>query len=208
MEAKNMAMRKIGWYGATGLLAGLMASLPVQAMMVYGNTFSPVAATSTVHSNAVMDVQGSDQDVTAYDNFTLNKAAAITGVAWRGTSSDKAMGGFTIRLYASRNDAAAQPDTGQKLAELIVEGNAGEKSVGKNLSDYHANFSQPVALQAGVQYWISIVSERKNLSPWGWANGTGGDGKSIQAYSEFKVLPAPGDRAFYLMDGRAHTRKR
>lgn len=187
---------------------GLIVAMPVQSMMVYRHVPTPISSASLLHSNAVTGEEGSDQDVTAYDNFTLNKAANITSVAWRGASSGKGLAGFTIKIYVSKSDPAAQPNITEPLAIISVAGNAGEKPLGNHLSDYHADFTQPLALTAGVQYWISIVSNRSDLSPWGWANGTGGDGKSIQSYSEFKVLPAPGDRAFYFNDGRAHSRKR
>jgi hypothetical protein len=121
-------------------------------------------------------------------------------VTWRGSSSSAGLAGFTIRIFASNPNPAAQPDISAPLGEINVEGNAGEKPVGKNLADFSADFTQPLTLTAGVQYWISIVSKRNDLSPWGWANGTGGDGKTIQFYTEFKILSAPGDRAFSLID--------
>ena len=189
-------------------VVGLAIALPAQSMMVYRHIPTSIAAASLINSNALTNAEGSDQDVTAYDNFTLNKSAIITSVAWSGASSNKGLVGFTIKIYTSMDNPAAQPDTANPLAVIDITGNAGEKSVGNNLSDYHANFYEPLALKAGVQYWISIVSSRNDLSPWGWANGKGGDGKSIQSHAEFKVLPAPSDRAFSLNDGRAHGRKR
>ena len=187
---------------------GLFVAMPAQSMMVYRHTPTPTSGASLVHSNAVINPEGSDQDVTAYDNFTLKKSANIVSVAWRGASADNGLVGFTIKIYTSNANPAAQPNIADPLAEVTVTGRAGEKSVGNNLSDYHAEFGKPFELLAGVQYWISIVSNRNNLSPWGWANGTGGDGKSIQSHAEFKVLPAPSDRAFSLNDGRAHGRRR
>jgi hypothetical protein len=190
---------------AAALLAtmlGLAFALPAQSVMVYRHSPTPVA--STVNSNAVTIAEGSDQDVTAYDNFTLIKSANITSVGWRGASSSKGLAGFTIKIYASKSNPAAQPDIAEPLAVISVTGNAGEEPVGNGLSDYHADFSAPLALTAGVQYWISVVSNRTDLSPWGWASGTGGDGKTIQSYSEFKTLPASADRVFYFNDGHAH----
>jgi hypothetical protein len=186
---------------------GLFVALPAQSMMVYRHVPTPIASASTVNSNAVTYAEGSDQDVTAYDNFTLSKSANITSVAWRGASAEKGLAGFTIKIYASKSNPSAQPDIAEPLAVVSVAGSAGEKPVGNNLSDYHADFAKPLILTAGVQYWISVVSNRSDLSTWGWANGTGGDGKSIQSYAEFKILPAPQDRTFYFNDGRAHSRK-
>ncbi len=206
MKPVKQNMRQ--WVIYIGATIGLFVAMPAQSMMVYRHTPTPISSASLVHSNAVIHPEGSDQDVTAYDNFTLKKSASITSVAWRGDSANNGLVGFTIKIYASNSNPAAQPNIAEPLAEVTVIGNAGEKSVGNNLSDYHAEFSKPFELIAGVQYWISIVSNRNNLSPWGWANGTGGDGKSIQSYAEFKVLPAPSDRAFSLNDGRAHGRRR
>lgn len=206
MKIRKDNMRQVSAWLAAAI--GLIVALPAQSMMVYRHTPTLIASASLINSNAVIHAEGSDQDVTAFDNFTLSKSASITSVAWRGASSNKGLAGFAIKIYASKSNPAAQPDMAEPLAVINVTGGAGEKSVGNNLSDYHADFAQPLALTAGVQYWISIVSNRSDLSPWGWANGTGGDGKSIQSYSEFKILPAPEDRTFSLNDGRAHGRKR
>ena len=181
---------------------GLILALPAHSATVFAHVATPLAGASTISSNAVTHPDGSDRDVTAYDNFTLSKSAKITRVTWRGSSADKGLAGFTIKIFASQANQAAQADTATPMAEIRLAGNAGEKPVEKNLSDYHADFSQPISLTGGVQYWISIVSNRNDLSPWGWAEGKGGDGKSIQSYNEFKILPAPGDRAFSLEDGQ------
>lgn len=206
MKPAKQSVRQLVVYLAATI--GLFVALPAQSMTVYRHTPAPISSASLVHSNAVTNPEGSDQDVTAYDNFTLKKSASIVSVAWRGASANNGLVGFTIKIYSSNANPAAQPNIAEPLAEVTVTGSAGEKPVGNNLSDYHAEFSQPFELVAGIQYWISIVSNRNNLSSWGWANGTGGDGKSIQSHAEFKVLPAPSDRAFSLSDGRAHGRRR
>ncbi|NOU01308.1 MAG: hypothetical protein HOO95_07025 [Gallionella sp.] len=203
--AKQNVRRLIVYLAAT---IGLIVAMPAYSMVVYRHVPTLPSSSSLVHSNAVVNVEGSDQDVTAYDNFTFKKSASITSVAWRGTASSKSMVGFTIKIYPSNANPAAQPNIAEPLAEVVVTGSAGEKSVGNNLSDYHAEFNSPFGLVAGVQYWISIVSNRNDISPWGWASGTGGDAQSIQSFSEFKVLPAPSDRAFSLNDGRVHGRRR
>lgn len=188
------------WSSSAWLAAAacLIVAVPVQGATVYRQASTSVASASTINSNALANADGSDQDVTAYDDFTLVKSASIARLTWRGSSSNKGLAGFRIKIFAS--DAAGLPYTTAPLAEIGVAGNAGEKSAGKALSDYQADFSQPLALTAGVRYWISIVSDRNDLSPWGWANGTGGNGKSIQYFPELRVLPAPNDRAFSLID--------
>jgi hypothetical protein len=180
----------------------LIFSQSAQSATVYSQPGTPVSSASIISSNAVANPDGSDGDVTAYDNFTLGKAAIVKGVKWRGSSSSAGLAGFTVNIFASTHDPAAQPDTSAPLGRITVDGKANEKIVGNGLSEYSADFDRPLALTAGVQYWISIVSTRNDLSPWGWANGTGGDGKSIQSYSELRILPAPGDRSFSLIDAR------
>jgi hypothetical protein len=178
----------------------LTFSSPVFCASVYNQAPLPLAKSSTVNSNAVVHPDGSDGDVTAFDNFTLKKTGIISSVSWRGSSSNNGLAGFIIKILESRQDPAAQPDLAAPLAEINISGTADEKPVGNNLSDYHANLDQPLALTPGVQYWISIVCTRNGPSPWGWANGSGGDGRTIQSYSEFKILAAPSDRAFSLND--------
>jgi hypothetical protein len=180
----------------------LILSQSVHGATVFTHSPGALSSIKTINSNALAHPDGSDQDVTTYDSFTLDQAAVVADVSWRGAASTPALLGFTIRLYPSKPDAAAQADTGNPLAVLHVSGKANETKLDSRYSDYRAKFDAPLALAGGVQYWISIVADRKDLSPWGWADGRGGDGKSIQAYSEFKVLPAPGDRAFSLDDGR------
>jgi hypothetical protein len=180
----------------------LIYAISANSATVYIQECPPVSAASIISSNAVAAPEGSDRDVTAYDNFTLSKPASIKSVKWRGSSSNAGMAGFIIRIFASNADAAAQPDISAPLGLIRVQGTAGEHPVGNNLSDFTADFEQLLALAGGRQYWISIVSIRNDASQWGWANGTGGDGGSMQSYSEFKILPANGDRAFSLTDGR------
>lgn len=180
----------------------LIAAQSAQGATIFSHSPVPISSTKTIHSNALAHPDGSDQDVTAFDNFSLDKAATVASISWRGVASTPALLGFTIKIYPSKADPAAQADIGNPLAVLAVTGSADEKKLEGRFSDYHTKLDAPVALEAGVQYWLSIVSDRKDLSPWGWAEGSGGDGISIQAYTEFKVLPAPGDRTFTLDDGR------
>lgn len=179
----------------------LVWAMPARSATVYSQMGASLSSAKAISSYAVANPEGSDGDVTAYDNFAIGKSASITGVSWRGSSSNDGSAGFTIRIYASNPNPAAQPDISAPLGEINVAGKSGEVAVGKNLSEYRAEFIQPLALTSGVQYWISIVSSRKDFSAWGWADGEGGDGKSIQSYSEFRILSAPNDRAFALHDG-------
>jgi hypothetical protein len=180
-------------------LASLIAVSPAHSAIVYSQASDSPDKAKLINSSAT-NPDGSDQDVTTYDNFKLSKSARITGVSWRGASTDVASAGFIISIYASQGNPTGLAELSNPLAVINETGKANEKAVGKNLADYSAAFSQPVELIAGTQYWISIVSIRNFPSSWGWSSASGGDGRSIQSYSEFKILPAPNDRAFALSD--------
>ena len=61
-------------------ILGLVFAWTAQGSVVYQHAPTPIASMSSVNSNAVVLAEGSDQDVTAYDNFTLAKSASITSV--------------------------------------------------------------------------------------------------------------------------------
>lgn len=203
VEAKRLRLHRFRIL-LTMLIAAtvLIVAHSAHGAIVFSHSPGPLSSIKTANSNALAHPDGSDQDTTTFDSFTLDRGATVTGVAWRGSASTPAMLGFTVSVYPSMPNAAAQADTGNPLVVLKVSGNANESKLNDRYSDYRTTFDTPLSLDAGVQYWISIVSDRSDLSPWGWAAGNGGDGKSIQAYTEFKVLPVPGDRTFTLDDGR------
>ena len=189
------------------LVAFLIVVLPAQGSTVYSQVSDVSASLQTINSSVTIP-DGSDQDTTTFDNFTLSKSARITSVAWRGSSADYASVGFVIKIYTSPSFSTSQAEGSNPLAEITETGNANEKLISKNLSDYRADFAQPVELSAGKQFWISIVSMRNAPSPWGWSSGSGGDGRSIQSFSEVRNLPARHDRAFSLLDGNVESRKK
>ena len=187
-------------------LASLIAASPARSAIVYSQASDPPDNAKIINSSAT-NPDGSDQDVTTFDNFKLAKPARITGVTWRGSSTDSSTVGFNITIFGTQANTASQTDLTNAVAVINETGKANEKPVGKNLSDYSAEFSQPVELSAGTPYWISIVSVRNFPSPWGWSSGTGGDGGSIQSYTELRNLRAPNDRAFSLVDESTESPK-
>jgi hypothetical protein len=189
------------------LVASLIVALPAQGSTVFSQVSDVSASLQTINSSVTIP-DSSDQDTTTFDNFTLSKSARITSVTWRGSSADYASAGFVIKIYTSPSFSTSQAERSNPLAEITETGNANEKLLGKNLSDYRADFAQPVELSAGKQFWISIVSMRNAPSTWGWSNGSGGDGKSIQSFSEVRILPALNDRAFSLLDGNGGSPKK
>lgn len=186
---------------ALGSLFMLSAS-PVLADTVYVQ--APVD-TATINSNAVVNPEGSDQDVIAYDNFRLARKASISEIAWSGTAAGDATKGFTIKIYPSISNAGGEPDIANPIITVHAEGRAGETPVGNGLFNFHTVLQKAVPLSAHVQYWISISADKLDASTWGWADGKngdgkGGDGRSVQSYSEFRTLLTKGDRAFSLHD--------
>ena len=204
------ACRKLaGQPGMLGTSVWLLAAAcilfasPAHPAIVFAHAAVAANGASVIHSNAVTSAEGNDSDVIAYDSFLLDKPVSVASVGWRGSSSNGSSSGFTIRIYASRAVPATRAEIAHPMAEVRVTGDAGEISVGNKLSDYCADIATPLLLAPGVQYWISVVSNRRDASAWGWANGIGGDDKSIQSWSEFKILSAPGDRSFSLNDAHA-----
>lgn len=194
-DEKMLPSRMVGVFMATVL--GL-ASVPcASAATVYAQ--KPMVA-NTINSNAVLAPDGSDQDVVAYDNFRLVKAATIREVTWRGTAAGGGTSGFTIKVYSSRPNPAAGPNISAPLYVARIPGHAGETPAMNGMFDYRVALERPLVLAAHRQYWLSIVADKQDMSLWGWGSGSGGDGKSLQSYSEFKVLPAGGDRAFSFSD--------
>ena len=189
------------------LVTSLMVALPAQSATVYCQTSDAPANAHAINSSVTIP-DGSDQDTTTLDNFTLPKSAMVTSVSWRGSSTDYASTGFIITIYPPQTNPAAQANLSNPLAEITETGKANENVIGNNLSDYRATFQQPVELNAGKQYWISIVAVRNFPSPWAWSSGSGGDGISTQSFSELRILHAPKDRAFSLFDGSQESSKK
>lgn len=196
-------MRKLERSLRAGLLAAWVSGITGCATatpLPNGYAQAPAALTDTqlVNSNRLIGSEGSDQDVQAFDNFQLSAPTQISHICWRGSAPDASLAGFTLTLYPATDDAFAGPDVRNPLEVIRVSGHAHEQPAGMKLSDYSVELDRPLALAADTRYWLSVVADRTDLSPWGWANSPAGDGKSLQAYSEFRVLPAAGDRSFCL----------
>ncbi|GEM_PF-4509309 len=184
-------------------IAGMVLALSLMSAahssdMVYEQTPSDADDTVLVNSNNLANFKGSIHDVHTYDNFTLEKAAVVAAVSWRGASSDAALNGFIITLYPSTLDRFPAPDMDKPMAITWIEGAGDEKVLGNGLSDFNAALSSPVQLNADIQYWLSIVAVRRDFTPWGWASARSGDLSSLQVFKDLKILPVTTDRAFCL----------
>lgn len=184
-------------------IAGMVLALSLMnaahsSGIVYEQAASDADDTVLVSSNSLANFKGSDHDVQTYDNFTLEKAAVVAAVNWRGASADAALNGFVITFYPSTPDRFPRPDMDKPMAITWLEGAGDEKVLGNGLSDFSAVLSAPVQLKADVPYWLSIVAVRRDYSPWGWASAKSGDSNSLQILNEIQMVPVATDRTFCL----------
>jgi len=91
--------------------SGWVSVASAQSATVYVQAPVPPEQARVINSNAVTNPEGSDQDVAAYDNFKLNKAATVAAITWRGKDAGQTGLGFTIKIYPSKSDPAAGPDS-------------------------------------------------------------------------------------------------
>jgi hypothetical protein len=120
---------------------------------------------------------------TAYDNFTLGTATAITSMDWTGSFNPAAgtITGFTVEFWSNSGNA---PNT--LLSTFNISGNANQAfisndTVGNPTYSYSATIN--FAAAAGTEYWISIVASLNGPPQWGWETGTGGDGQAYQCFN-------------------------
>jgi len=119
---------------------------------------------------------------TVYDNFTLASSAVVTDLVWNGGFLHSPTGtitAFTIDFWA---DSSGQPGGLLKSATITGNANATVDPVhpgGGNAYDYSVS-GLSFSATAGTQYWLSIVATGDAGDPWGWATGTGGDGRSYE----------------------------
>jgi hypothetical protein len=62
----------------------------------------------------------------------------------------------------------------------VTEGNLYDDNALENIYSYSANLAATPALQAGTQYWISIIGNTSGDNGWSWISGEPGDGTSYQ----------------------------
>jgi hypothetical protein len=123
-----------------------------------------------VHSSAV------------YDNFTLASATNITGISFTG-GYYRMDGGvpvigttaFEVGFFA---DNGGQPWLAPALWSATIPGNGGESCGGGPTPICTYDLDVDFNADAGVQYWLSIISDSAFPTQWGWAEGSGGDGSS------------------------------
>jgi hypothetical protein len=130
---------------------------------------------------------------TVYDNFTLTNDASVTDLTWVGSYFDNlpivavpgAITGWTISFYADdlfTDSFGSYTVPGTLLATESFSGLANESLLSGLSYSYSHTLATAVNLQAGVQYWVSIVADldSENSGLWAWRDGLGGDGRVIQ----------------------------
>ena len=166
-----------------------------QTISAYTQTASPAGG---VLKSSWYPPDGLDGDAYVFDSFTLNTAADITEITWRGGYTNFLSGAgkspvfdFTISIFPSIG-ALIQPDvTAAPLARYTVGGNAGEIDAGTiggvPLFDYAFTLPAPFHAAAGVKYWVQIEASQ-GLTPmyywppdWGLTTGVNGDGSYFRS---------------------------
>lgn len=224
-------------YGGAIPVSGNGTSVTITAMAIKPGLANSAAASATYTINSVSNVvfaypplsaggliqssyvspNGSDQDMYAYDDFTLTSTQSITAVSWRGGYIQNAFGGhvtsFTITFFESIAGGSQphvvnpqQEDTNPVyLVKYTVGGNGGETLAGvfggTTMYDYRFVLPSPFVAVAGTKYWLRIEASQNTLPDWGIAVGTGGDGQYFRfstGLATFQMIPA-GDTAFQLL---------
>jgi hypothetical protein len=178
-------------------------------------SYPPSPAGGLIQSSLVFP-NNSDQDMYAYDVFTLASNQLITEVDWRGGYIHNALGGpvinFTVTIFPNVAVGArplvtnpSQEETNPVyLVKYLVGGNAGETFAGvfggTMMYDYKFVLPTPFLAVAGTPYWLRIEAFQNTYPDWGIAVGTGGDGQYYRfstALAQFLFIPG-GDTSFTL----------
>lgn len=174
----------------------------VSALAQAGELFSQISPSehtaAGLRSQSLAQEGGHDQDVIAYDDFQVAGGAMLTKIVWRGSALDAQTLGFTLSIYAAQSTLT--PDLSHPLRTQFIAGQAAQSRIEDGLFEFRAMLDKPLLLEAHTPYWISIVANQRTLAPWYWAHGVGENGKSVQFFNEYKMLPAAADRAFSLHD--------
>jgi hypothetical protein len=159
--------------------------------------YEPTPISSSARTSHYGDVSGSG--FRTFDNFTLGAGASVEKVSWAGFWIDFGnpqpaaapapdVSSWDIAFY---DDNAGAPGA-QLLLETFAPADVNATSLGAgtfttvptyNVSfyDYSVELASPLALAAGMQYWVSILSHADTSAPSFVLRGaTGGDDASYQ----------------------------
>jgi len=175
------------------------------ALILSASAFANTLVTQPYDNNGYLNASQNDTSngglgnyATTYDNWNINPGGLYTvdEVQFTGGYIQGGAGsitGWTVNVYF---DNGGIPGSLQHTAH--ISGNGGETLLSGNIYTYDIsglNFQE----LSNIPYWISLVPDL-NLGngQWGWATGTGGDGKAYQNY--FNINQVLGsDQAFTLI---------
>ena len=192
------------------LLSLLVATASHASTLVFSQ---PHDGSATTNKSAWYPPDGLDGDVYGWDNFSLASATAITEIHWRGGYQYHASGtgqapiaSFEVSIWASIA-GNSQPDVVSGRLVRFTVTNANETAAGSfggmAMFDYSYTLPSPFQAAAGAVYWVRIVAAQGAAPPsyapdWGFATGTGGNGRHF-TYTTGGNYQAPfNDLAFSL----------
>lgn len=162
------------------------------------------------------DTNGGGNFATSFDNFTLTGVGrmSITDATWFGQYFNPPVQGnitgFTLSFYTDNggipNCNVGCGGTGP-FATIHIAGNAGETSQGLGIDglpqfSYSATFAD-VPVNAGQEYWLSIVPDLGFPPQWGWGTGVGPDGTAFQCF--FGACAGIGNDLAFSLSGVPET---
>ncbi|MBI4692492.1 MAG: hypothetical protein HY749_00535 [Gammaproteobacteria bacterium] len=193
---------------AAALLATTQGALAIQ---VYAQPAARPAG-GFVDSQQTIAADGLDSDSAAFDNVTLHRTTKIARMAWWGEGQPLPEHGFTITVYRQKpavsEPAFAPEDDAGVVARRQVK-RFKREAAGNDAFRFDADLDEPIVLEGGQPYWISIVGNMQGFAPWRWAAGADGDGRSFQwrRGAAVSYMNVKGDRAFLLFDAAPAARE-
>lgn len=135
---------------------------------------------------------------TTFDNWNISPGGLYTvnEVQFTGgyfNGNPGTITGWTVNVYF--DSGSGSPGTLQHTAH--ISGNGGETLLGGNIYTYDIKGLGFQEL-SGIPYWLSVVPDLGFPPQWGWATGTGGDGRAWQDYFS-QSGPLGADQAFTLI---------
>ena len=129
-----------------------------------------------------------------YDNFTLGTSTTITVVNWWGYFYYPGSSDFQIIFYTDDSGAPGSVIESQPVTPSVLP-----SPVSTSADFYSAALGTPVALSAGIPYWLSVFNAAD--ASWGWETGPAvGDGP-VQRRLDHTTFVSGGDKtAFQLLD--------
>lgn len=185
-------------------LMGLM-TLSASSVPLYSQAFLDDLGYAS--QNDTSAVGGLGNFSTVFDNFTLLSDASVTDISWFGGFFDftvpTPVSSWTIQFYADdvlTDGSETYTVPGAVLATESFVGLANATLLPGGSYSYSHTLATAVNLQAGVQYWVSIVADLP-YDPggqWVWSNGSGGDGRVVQELFGSTLPEQSPDAAFSL----------